>query len=189
MNDKVLYFHINNLTGEVFYVGIGNIKRPYSKRRTKFWNNIVNKYGYDISIEETGLSKERACELEIYWIKRIGRRDLGLGPLVNQTDGGDGTSNIVVSNETKIKMSLSQKGKNRNVTDKHRESLSKSLSGRKLSQEHKDKLSKAKKGKPGNKLGYKYSQEQLDNLSKLSKGKPWTQARRDAEKNKKIKND
>ena len=187
MNDKVLYFHINNSTGEVFYVGIGNVKRPYQKRRTKFWNNIVSKHGYDIIIEETGLSKEEACELEIYWIKRIGRRDLGLGTLVNQTDGGDGFNNILFSEETRLKMSLAQIGRKRNVTDKHRANLSKSLLGKKLSQEHKDSISNGHKNKPSGKLGYKCTQEQLDNISKSLKGKPWTQARRDAEKNKKNK--
>lgn len=187
MNDKVLYFHINNITGEVFYVGIGNSKRPYNKRRTKFWHNIVNKYGYDIIIEETGLSKEQACELEKYWINRIGRRDLGLGTLVNQTDGGDGFNNILFTEETRHKMSVSQIGKKRNVTDIHRENLSLSLLGKSLSQEHKDKISDGKKGKPSGKLGYKCTPEQIENMSKSNKGKPWTQARRDAEKNKKKK--
>ena len=43
-----------------------------------------------ISIIDSNLSKEQACELEEFLIKLIGRRDLGTGPLTNKTIGGDG---------------------------------------------------------------------------------------------------
>ena len=36
------------------------------------------------------LENEESLQLEKIVIKKIGRRDLGLGTLVNQTDGGDG---------------------------------------------------------------------------------------------------
>jgi hypothetical protein len=89
--NNILYFHISMGTNEVFYVGIGNIRRPYSTyKRSKWWDNIVKKYGYDILIVEDNLTWETACELEKYWINRIGRKDLGLGTLVNLTNGGDG---------------------------------------------------------------------------------------------------
>lgn len=39
-----LYFHINNSTGEVFYVGIGIKKRPYDiNKRNKWWNQGPSK--------------------------------------------------------------------------------------------------------------------------------------------------
>ena len=137
MNDKLLYFHINNSTGEIFYVGIGSTKRPYKKQnRSRFWNNIVDKHGYDIIIEEDKLTWEQACELEMYWIKRIGRRDLGLGTLVNLTDGGDGAANH--SDENRMisrKIGLSNKGKKRSEETKKRMSEAASIcnTGRLLS--------------------------------------------------------
>lgn len=96
-NKKIycLYFHINPVKNEVFYVGIGNYKRPYViKCRSDFWNKTVNKYGYEIKIINTELSWKEACELEKEWIKKIGRRDLKEGPLVNLTDGGEGNNNF-----------------------------------------------------------------------------------------------
>lgn len=132
MKDKVLYLHINPITLEIFYVGIGNSKRPYRvSKRSKFWNNIVNKYGNPIIEILNDLSWEEACELEKHYIKIIGRRDLGLGPLVNMTDGGDGTIGQYHSEETRIKKSIWQLGKKKKP----------------MSQETKDKLSLAFKGK------------------------------------------
>ena len=60
-----LYRHLKP-NGEVFYIGIGNnLKRPYNKiNRSKLWNRIVNKYGYEIQVLKINLTKEDACELE-----------------------------------------------------------------------------------------------------------------------------
>lgn len=100
-----LYFHINPLKNEIFYVGIGNIKRPYKKaRRSKMWNNIVNKYGYIIHISETNLKWKDACDKEKFYINKLGRRDLNLGPLVNHTNGGDGVNGYVITEEHKAKL-------------------------------------------------------------------------------------
>lgn len=87
-----LYFHINSVKNEIFYVGIGNSKRPYTKHhRNNFWFNIVNKYNYIVDIIEENLTWEEACEREIFYISKIGRRDLCKGPLVNMTNGGEGS--------------------------------------------------------------------------------------------------
>tara|TARA_R110000822_G_C15120790_1_gene473975 strand:+ start:69 stop:707 length:639 start_codon:yes stop_codon:yes gene_type:complete len=107
----VVYQHKIKNTKEVFYIGIGVPNRPYRKdRRNKWWNNIVNKYDYDIEVLHTNLTWDEACKKEIYLIKYYGRKDLGLGTLVNLTDGGDGTFGMVHSNITKQKMSSSKKG-------------------------------------------------------------------------------
>jgi hypothetical protein len=89
--DFCLYFHINATKNEIFYVGIGGKRRPYKKTgRSKYWNNIVNKYNYIIDIVETGLTKDEAIEREKFYIAKIGRKDLNKGSLVNMTDGGEG---------------------------------------------------------------------------------------------------
>jgi hypothetical protein len=87
----VLYRHLKPC-GEVFYIGIGKTeKRPYSKlNRNKWWKNVVNNYDYEVQILKKGLTWEEAYELEIILISHYGRQDLGLGTLVNLTNGGDG---------------------------------------------------------------------------------------------------
>jgi hypothetical protein len=94
MDKKVLYLHRKKSDDTIFYVGIGNKKRAKSKRdRNVFWENTVKKYGYYYEIVEENLTWEEACHLEKKLIREIGRRDLGLGTLVNLTDGGEGNSN------------------------------------------------------------------------------------------------
>jgi hypothetical protein len=95
----VVYTH-EKPNGEIFYVGIGNNKRPYSfirkgwGARSKAWWNIVNKHGYPkVKIVYENLSYEDAIEKEKELIKFFGRRDLNEGSLVNHTDGGDGVWN------------------------------------------------------------------------------------------------
>ena len=60
--DKIVYRHIRLDNNKVFYVGIGNEKRPYSKHgRNKHWNNIVNKTDYFVEIIAKNISLEDAC--------------------------------------------------------------------------------------------------------------------------------
>jgi hypothetical protein len=104
-----IYRHLKP-NGEVFYIGIGkDLKRAYNKHsRTKWWKKVVNKYGYEVQILKSGLSKEEACELEIILISWYGRKDLEQGLLINMTDGGEGTLNK--SLEVRKKISDGQKG-------------------------------------------------------------------------------
>ena len=53
----------------------------------------------------------QAFSLETFLINQIGRKDLGLGPLCNHTDGGEGS--IYISEETRIKKRNSMLGKNK----------------------------------------------------------------------------
>ena len=99
-NKYYIYLHIKLDTGEPFYVGKGTGNRANSKmNRSKWWKNTVTKHNYDVIMLEEGLIEEEALIREIYWIKRIGRKDIGLGPLVNMTDGGEGISGFKFSEE------------------------------------------------------------------------------------------
>ena len=89
-NKKVVYIHRKKTDDTIFYIGIGNEDRPYSKERSVVWHRTVKKYGYYIEVILKDLSKEEACEIEIYLIEKFGRRDKNKGYLVNLTDGGDG---------------------------------------------------------------------------------------------------
>jgi len=92
----VVYQHIRKDTQKVFYVGIGKTtKRAYSKHgRSKPWRDFIKGHVYHIEILFENLTWQQACEEEKKLIKEYGRRDLGLGTLVNTTNGGDGVENL-----------------------------------------------------------------------------------------------
>lgn len=102
-----VYKHIRNDTNEVFYIGIGddkNYNRAYQKRsRNLFWKHIVSKTNYSVEIIEDDLTWENACLKEVEYIKKFGRRDLGIGLLVNLTDGGEGLHNPAIDVRNKIR--------------------------------------------------------------------------------------
>jgi hypothetical protein len=114
-NSYYVYAHINIITNVIFYIGKGIGGRCDSLLgRSKYWGRIVNKYGYDTIIIEDTLTNDQALEREIYWIKRIGRKNEG-GSLINMTDGGDGgdtISNHPNRSEIILKISASNKGAN-----------------------------------------------------------------------------
>lgn len=94
-----VYIHTRNDTGEVFYVGKGKGNRAYELGRSKHWHNIANKHGVRVELVESGLQEWYAFELEVALIAYYGRKDLNLGQLVNLTDGGEGPSGFLVSEE------------------------------------------------------------------------------------------
>lgn len=143
MNNICIYRHIKN-NGEVFYIGIGSLKRPYNKyKRSKFWKNITSKESYEIDILKKNLSWEEAYELEKILISYYGRRDLNKGTLVNHTDGGEGCSGLKHSSETKYKLSIINKGKT--LSKEHKEKMSKSRTGMIRSTETRLKISNSHK--------------------------------------------
>jgi group I intron endonuclease len=113
---------------EPFYIGKGTDNRDYHSafdRHNSFKKNKIqslkkkNIKVFSIKVSEN-LNEKDSFDLEISLIKKIGRRDLKLGPLTNLTDGGDGRTNIIVSEETKRKISESKKSQN--LHNKHTES-------------------------------------------------------------------
>ena len=103
----IVYQHRRLDDNSVFYIGIGtDIKRAYSKRnRNKHWQNIVDRFGYEIDVLFSGITYEMACQIEYGLIIDLGRKDLGTGNLVNLTDGGKGSINFKHSKETIEKIS------------------------------------------------------------------------------------
>jgi hypothetical protein len=128
-----LYRHIRLDKNQPFYIGIGNDNngkhtRAYFKsNRSDHWKNIVSKYGYDIDIIIDNISWIEACKKEKEFIKLYGRRDLGLGSLINRTDGGDGNVNGITQ-ETREKMAAKLRG--RKQPDWQRAILSKAAMGK-----------------------------------------------------------
>lgn len=86
-----VYAHYRKTTGEIFYIGKGNGRRAWSgKRANRYWHHIATKDGFDVRIIKDGLSEVCALTLETALIFIHGRYPNG--PLVNMTDGGEGTS-------------------------------------------------------------------------------------------------
>ena len=138
MNTYVVYRHINKLTGEVFYIGIGkDEKRPYSKSgRNIFWKRVVQKYGYLVEIINRNLLLSEAQEIEKKLIAEYGRRNLRMGRLCNLTDGGEGVSNP--NKKTRLRMREAKLG--RRLSQSHKEKVRQHLIGRVVSEKTRQKI-------------------------------------------------
>lgn len=108
----IVYQHKRKDNNQIFYIGIGkNINRANSKHgRSRFWKSYIKNIEWFSEIIEIDITWEEACEKEKQLIKFYGRKDLGLGLLVNQTDGGDGNNHMIMSIESNKKRSQSLKG-------------------------------------------------------------------------------
>ena len=97
-----VYQHRRLDTNEVFYVGKGKNNRFEDKRnRNKHWHHIVEKYGYIYEILIDNIDEEFAlfCEKEV--ISKY--RYLNIS-LVNYTDGGEGVSGLIHSDNSRKKI-------------------------------------------------------------------------------------
>lgn len=107
-----LYRHIRLDKNEPFYIGIGSQEEClYERARTRSgrpieWKDIVNITKYDIDILLESYDKKFILEREREFIKLYGRKNLGLGTLVNLTDGGEGSYNPSEETRDKIRNAL-----------------------------------------------------------------------------------
>ena len=161
-----------------YYIGKGKGNRAY-RRRNKGIKPPKDKS--KILILKQNLTEEESFRHEVYMIAVFGRKDLGTGILHNKTNGGDGVSGAVVSDETRRKMSEALKGKprskeiRRKISESHkgkthseesRRNMSESQKGKTFSEETKRKLSESQKGK-------NHSEETRRKMSEARKGKKW----------------
>lgn len=160
---------------EPFYVGKGKDRRAESHLASNnddnpFKANVINKIrnsGLEPIVEyyNENLTESVAFTQEIALIKQYGRRDLGLGPLTNLTDGGEGTSGHIRTEESQAKWHESRKisgyRHSADVIDK----IAKSNTGKKRSTETKRKLSDLHKGRV-------QSDESNRKRSETQKGRP-----------------
>lgn len=150
-----LYRHIRLDKNEPFYIGIGNDKNyrrsKIKANRSIYWKNIINKTEYRIDILIDDLTWEEACEKEKEFIELYGRKDLGLGNLINFTNGGEGNLGAIRSKEYILNLSERQKGEKAYMFGKkHSEETIRKMSeikkGKLPSQETKEKLRIASTG-------------------------------------------
>jgi hypothetical protein len=104
-NNYCVYRHIRLDTNQVFYIGMGNLKRPLCRySRNRYWNHITNQTEWFSEVIMDGLTLKEAHQKEIEFISIYGRKDLGLGTLCNLTDGGTGGLGLKHTNDSKTKM-------------------------------------------------------------------------------------
>lgn len=164
---------------EPFYVGKGTKKRAYDHvRRTDhhpmtYRLNLMksNNVKPDIEIIQA-INEDHAFFLESCLIKMFGRRDAKTGTLLNLTDGGEGMSGNIPSEEALSKM------RGRKLSDDHRAKIS--AFARARPQEVLDKMAATKTGKVASaetrakqaaaKLGTKQSMETIAKRANAHRG-------------------
>jgi hypothetical protein len=153
-------FYVYQLRAETedlpFYIGKGQGNRKYQhyqharKGKKSLKDSKIRKYekeGIKVLSEVVFESdNEDECFLmEVRLIRAYGRRDKSNGCLANQTDGGEGRSGTVLSEEHKRKMSDIMKGRVRSVD--HCASISRAKTGHKVSTETREKISRSLAGR------------------------------------------
>ena len=145
--DRTPYYIGKGKGDRVYKKGKGEVKPPKDQSRILFLKQ--------------NLTEEEAFKHEVYMIAVLGRKDLGTGILRNKTDGGDGPSGVIRSEETRRKYSEAKKGEsNPNYGKSH-------------SEETRRKLSEARKGESNPNYGKSPSEETRRKKSEAMKGKKW----------------
>lgn len=146
-----VYEHRRHDTGAVFYIGKGQGKRAYvSSRhhRSAHWQRIVAKAGgFSVSFVAEGMDEELAFLAERERIDQA--RRVGVS-LCNQTDGGDGTSGWVKTEEWRQKVGAAHRGKILSQETRAKISEAVAAAGYRHSEETRRRMANARIGKrPG----------------------------------------
>ncbi len=169
-----------------YYIGKGKGNRAY-RRRDKGIKPPKDKS--KILILKQNLTEEESFRHEVYMIAVFGRKDLGTGILRNRTDGGEGVSGLLVSEETRKKLSELRVGeKNPNygkeMSEEQKRQISEKRKGIKLSEEHKDKIRQRMIGNTWN-VGKKLSDETKRKVGEAQKGNQYMIGRKYSEETRK----
>ncbi len=162
MNIYYVYAY-NRSDGTPYYIGKGKDDRAYEYHR----HISVPKNKAQIVFLEKNLSEEEAFVKEIELIAFHGRKNNGTGILRNLTDGGEGSSGRIPTDETRRKMSEAKTGKNH--PNYGRTGEKNPFFGKKHSTEARQKMSEAKTGEKHPLFGKKHSDEVLQKMSDAKK--------------------
>ena len=151
---------------EPIYVGKGHGKRMngFDRKYNKILTRKLKQISKPVVLKyKEGLFEKEAFDLEMNMVTRIGRKNLGVGPLCNLTDGGEGGSGHVLSKEH---IEIIRKANTGKIISKEvKEKISKSKTGHKMSDEFRALQSHINTGKI-------ISKEQRQKTSKALTGKP-----------------
>ncbi len=130
--------------GTPYYIGKGNGRRAYFRHRSGL------KPPKDLSriiFLKKNITEDEAFKHEIYMISLFGRKDLGTGILHNRTDGGEGTSGRIISEELRRKRSENFRGEKNPLRNPEIVEMRRKMQiGKKLSLEHCRSIGKCKSG-------------------------------------------
>jgi hypothetical protein len=148
-----------------YYIGKGTGKRVYDnyKRTVK-----CPKDKKRVLFLKKNLTEQEAFKHEIYMIAVFGRKDLGTGILLNKSDGGEGRSGYIPTEELKINQSKRMSGENNPMYGKR--GVECPWYGRKHSVETKDKISKSLTGENHNFYGKTHTKKTKQKMSEIKKG-------------------
>ena len=151
--------------GTPYYIGKGKGKRAWSRQHTI---SIPKDKRYIIL--ESNLTEIGALALERRYIRWFGRKDNSTGILLNFTDGGDGTSGIIFTEERKAAIGNFHRGRKRPprepMLEETKEKIKQANAGKKLSAETREKMRESHKNRPP------ISDETRKKISEAKKGKP-----------------
>jgi hypothetical protein len=91
---------LNQALKESNLIDTGNLHKK--RRITKI---LLSSKEPIIRLIAVNITDQQSLSLEVFMISKIGRRDKKHGPLTNQTDGGEGSSGLFVSDHTKSLLS------------------------------------------------------------------------------------
>ena len=160
MNNKYYTYAYLREDGTPYYIGKGEGNRAYKKQH----NCPVPKDRDRIIFLKQNLCEEEALRHETYLIAVLGRKDLGTGILRNLTDGGEGVSGVVWTEERRRSFSEYKKKNPSIMSDEYIERLRIRMKNFSHTDEAKNKISKANGGR-------KWNKEQIENITRIRKGK------------------
>jgi len=170
--------------GTPYYIGKGHSDRAFISQ-----GHVTNrpKEAARILLQKWS-SEQEAFEMEKYYIRLFGRKDLGTGILRNLTNGGEGPTGYIPSQETRRAIGEANKRRNwEELTPKmraarrasqsckdHLRDMGEKNKGRKYSPEHCQSISASLTGR-------ERSPSHCENMRRAQEGRPWSEARRKAQ--------